>query len=124
MSKAVRVQQVLQKVRGAEHTGSLVTRAHPHPEPNGHAASTGHFFGNHAHATGQDGAAHLVTAHTLVDEAATLKVELLGDGLKFDGQGNRHEGENLSAIFRKYRTKDARGQARIAEGAPGASGGE
>ena len=33
---------------------------------------------------------HLVTAYTLVDEAAVLVVELFGDGLKLDGQGNRH----------------------------------
>ena len=83
-------QQVLQKVRGAEHAGSLVTRAHPHPEADGHAARAGHLLGDDAHATGQDGAAHLVAARALVDEAATLVVELLGNGVKLDGQGNRH----------------------------------
>ena len=83
-------QQVLQEVGGAEHAGGLVTRAHTHPETDRHAAGTGHLFGNDAHATGQDGAAHFVAAHTLVDEAAVLVVELFGDGVKLDGQGNRH----------------------------------
>ncbi|CNI18432.1 Uncharacterised protein [Mycobacterium tuberculosis] len=89
-------QQVLQEMGGAEHAGGFVAGADSHPEPDGYAAGTGHFFGNHAYATGQYGAAHLVTAYTLVDEAAVLVVELFGDGLKLDGQGNRHREKNLS----------------------------
>ena len=83
-------QQVLQEVGGAEHAGGFVAGADSHPESDGYAAGTGHFFGNHAYTTGQDGAAHLVTAYTLVDEAAVLVVELFGNRLKLDGQGNRH----------------------------------
>ena len=75
---------------GTKHAGGFVSGADSDPESDRYAAGTGHFFGNHAYATGQDGAAHLVTAYTLVDEAAMLVVELFGNGLKLDGQGNRH----------------------------------